>query len=105
MSTFRTKDGRNVVEYTMTFNRIDLILGTPTPIPVESEFLKIRSDSTNGGTIIYVGNSDVNLAGNGYELTAGEELSVSGGLGQYIAANTIYVIATANCTIFYMAHN
>ena len=105
MTTIVVKDGRNVPSLDMAFDRINLVANGATPIPVASEFLRIRSASGNGVILVYVGEADVAIDDNGYELSAGDSLSVSGGLGQVIAANTIYVIADADCIIFYMAHN
>lgn len=105
MAGFITRDGRNVPTFDMVFGRIDLVAGYPTPIPIESESLRIKSASTNGAAIIYVGNDDVSLFLNGYELNVGNSIQVSGGLGQYLAANTIYVVADIDATIFYMIQN
>ena len=105
MTAIVVKDGRNVPSYDMTFDRINLVANTATPIPVASEYLRIRSAAGNGATLVYVGEADVAIDDNGYELSAGDSISLSGGLGAVIAANVIYVIANADCIIFYMAHN
>lgn len=105
MTDIVVKDGRNIPQYEMTFARIDLVANVAVPIPVESESLRIKSSQGNGGTLVYVGYDDVALDANGYELSNGGSITVGGGLGSLIPANTIYVIADANCTIFYFAQN
>jgi hypothetical protein len=104
MSGYVVKDGHNVLTYDMTFRRM-AVGAVAVPIPVESEFLRIGAAPGNGVVIIYVGGADVDVA-NGYPLTAGNDLSVGGGLGQYIAANVIYVVAVnGNGYIHYLAYN
>jgi hypothetical protein len=104
MSGYVVKDGHNVLTYDMTFRRLFVPI-TPVPIPFESESLRIAASSENGDVRILVGGADVDID-NGLELTAGGEVTVGGGLGQYIAANTIYVVAVGGTGyIHYMIHN
>jgi hypothetical protein len=104
MSGYVVKDGHNVLTYDMTFGRL-FVPAVAVPIPLESESLRIKASSENGDVRILVGGADVDID-NGYELTAGDGISIGGGLGQYIAANTIYVVAVGGTGyIHYMIHN
>ena len=105
MVAIAVKDGRNIPQYDMTFDRIDLVANVAAPIPVQAEYLRIRSAAGNGAILVYVGENGVALDGDGYELSAGDSIALGGGLGSLMPANSIYVIADANCTIFYMVHN
>lgn len=104
MAGFRTKDGKCISEYDMTYGRLDVGTGR-IPIPVECEYIRIKAGSTNGAVIVYVGGDDVDVD-NGWELVAGGEVTIGMGLGSYYAANSIYVTATDDdAEIFYMVYN
>ena len=105
MSGFVVKDGHNVITYDMTFRRL-AVGAVAVPIPVESESLRIGSSPDNAaGVRILVGLVGVDID-NCWELDNGESLSIGGGLGQYLAANTIYVVATGgNGYVHYIAYN
>ena len=104
MSASVVKDGHNVITYDMTFRRL-FVPAVAVPIPFESESLRIGASSENGDVRILVGLVGVDID-NCWELSAGDSLSVGGGLGQYIAANTIYVVAVGGTGyVHYMIHN
>ena len=96
------RNGRNIPSYTKTYGRLNLS-GALTAFPIECEYLRIKSASTNALVIIYVGGADVTVLANGYELTAGESLTLASGLGQLLPANSIYFRATGDAVLFYMA--
>lgn len=98
------KDGRSLCQYTMTYGRLNLS-GALTAFPLECEYVRFKSSSNNGAILIYVGGPEVTVADNGYELAAGNEITIGFGLGDYHAANTIYFRATGDAVLFYIAYN
>ena len=104
MADFRTKDGKVISAYDMTYGRLDVGTGR-IAIPVECESVRVKAGNGNGAVLVYVGGADVDVD-NGYELAAGDSITIGFGLGGYYEADSIYLTASApDVEIFYIAYN
>lgn len=99
------KDGRSICQFTMNYVRMD-ISGALASLPeTDCEYIRIKASNANAAVLVYIGDADVLATGvNGFELGAGDGVSIGGGLGSLIEANSIYVRATGDAVIYYMTH-
>ena len=103
MAGYTTKDNRNVSTYDITYGRI-AVTAVATPLPIQCEYVRFKAGEGNGGRI-FVGGADVD-GDNGYELPAGEVVTIGFGLGNLMAANSIYFISDGvDGDVYYIAYN
>ncbi len=103
MAGFTDKDGRCISTYDINYGRI-AVTGVRAALPIQCEYVKIKASNNNGGRI-FVGGAAVD-GDNGYELAAGEELTMGLGLGNLMAASSIWFISDgADGDVYYIAYN
>lgn len=97
-----SKDGHSIGQPSMTYDRL-AVTSTRTSIPVACEKIIIKAEDSLGAEFIYIGGSGVIVSDNGYELGAGDSVTLDG----YFAANSIYAVADSADPeyLFYVCFN
>jgi hypothetical protein len=100
--TVHHKDGHQISQYSMTYDRL-AVTSSRTSIPVECEKIIIKAEDALGSEYIFIGGSGVVVSDNGYELGAGDSVTLEG----YFAANSIYAVADSSDPeyLFYICFN